>query len=152
MVDERIEAALAGLWTSCLGVVTKVDHAKYRVDARPKVKLPDEAGALQELPIVQDVRIAMSHGKNFSLILPVAEGDVGLLVFSKYPLQELVKDSKTRDPALKRRFSVNDCVYVPFTWLDAENAPAHNANDLHIVNTAGDIYLKAKNIRMEKVA
>lgn len=149
LVDEMIEKRLETMWTVIPATVVSVDHAKYTCSIRPKVKLEGE-----DLPILQDIPILAMKGGSSVILMPVAAGDVVLALFSKYALDNLLKDKKTTDHGDVRRFSINDAMVLPGLFTSVESVPAHDSSKIVIVGNAqviGNAYVQG-DLTFDKLA
>lgn len=118
VLTAAIDSRLGLLHTALPGRVESYDAASQKATVKPliqNVELPDEgAEILDVLPVLHDVPVVFPRTAGFFLSLPVAKGDLVLLVFLERSadlwLHSQGGDTNPVDP---RRHDLSDAVAIP---------------------------------------
>ena len=157
IIDQRLES----LWTAIPANVISVDYSTLTCSVQPKTKLTNASSdELEDLPIIQNVPISFQKsGESVLLMLPEV-GDVVIVMFTKYALDNLLKDYQTADPGNVRRFSINDCIVVGGLHTSIESVPAiaseetmlyHRSGAFIKIDSDGDITIHGKTVNITKL-
>lgn len=157
LIEKMIAQRLESVWTCAPATVVKVNSGLYTCDILPKAKL----GEL-DAPILTDVPIIAMKGGASMIIMPVAVGDVVLAMFSKYSLDNLLKDSSTAEHGDTRRFSIDDAMVLPGIMTSIEPLPAvagaademliyHQSGGYMKFDAAGNLTINAKTINFTQL-
>lgn len=111
LIDEK----LSRLNTVALGIITSVDLSKMRCNVKLKHKIQG-----QEIELF-DVPIACLKSTDKLIYVPVKEGDVVIVLFSKYELEEQLKNKQPVDVNELLKFNINNAIIFGgiFTLADA---------------------------------
>jgi len=113
VVRDGIQEALKDVHVALPAMIVKV-QGEQLVDVQPLLKMRMRTGELQDRPVVQAVPVAMPHGKDYYIKLPIAVGETGLLVFSDRSLDAwLAGGGGIVDPNDSRLHDINDAVFIP---------------------------------------
>lgn len=138
LINRGIENRLDSLWTAIPAIVISVDYSTLTCSVQPKVKHQNPSSEeLEDLPIIQDVPIACQKSGDSVLLMPPEVGDTILILFTKYALDNLLKDSQTADPNNVRRFSINDCIVVGGLHTSIDSIPAVASGETLLYNQSG---------------
>lgn len=139
VVNSPYDASTPNVEAGSLELADVIKEAQRALSLRLRVALPakivavdgDQAVQVQpllqsrykfqnqpvDLPVVAGVPVLMPRGANYSIRLPVAVGDTGLLVFCDRSLDNWLADTNggrdTVDPQDSRAHDLNDAIFVP---------------------------------------
>ena len=157
IIDQRLES----LWTAIPANVISVDYSTLTCSVQPKTKLINASSEeLEDLPIIQDVPISFQKSGGSVLLMLPEVGDVVIVMFTKYALDNLLKDYQTADPDNVRRFSINDCIVVGGLHTSIESVPTiaseetmlyHSSGGFLKFDIDGNLEIKAKTIDFTKI-
>ena len=157
IIDQRLES----LWTAIPANVISVDYSTLTCSVQPKTKLTNPpSDELEDLPIIQDVPISFQKSGGSVLLMLPEVGDVIIVMFTKYALDNLLKDYSTADPDNVRRFSINDCIVVGGLHTSIESVPAiaseeamlyHKSGAFIKIDSSGNITLHGTTINYTKL-
>jgi len=134
-VRKMIEDLLDDVETVALGIVTSVDLTKLRCNVRLKHKIKG-----QEIELF-DVPIALPKFNDCVIAIAPKEGDVVLVVFSKYELEEQLKDGNPVDVNEILRFNINNAIVIAGIYTLVDSVPAINQDEILILHKSGN-YIK----------
>lgn len=133
LLRSAVERRLADVHTALPGEVRSYDPQKQVVDVQPLVQAyaPQEDGtaAVQPLPVLSDLPVAFPAAGGFRLVMPIARGDVGLIVFSEASLDAWQASGGLVDPGDPRRFHLSDAVFFPGLHANANPLTGANTTD-----------------------
>ena len=135
MIDKLlrlIDAKLDNINTVALGIVTQVDNSRLRCNAKLKHKVQGNEVELFDVPI------ACLRSSVGMIYVPLREGDVVLVLFSKYELEEQLKNRDTVAVNELLRFNINDALVFGGVFTLADSIPSINPDRINII---GDIYI-----------
>lgn len=132
IIDERIEAKLNRLNTVALGIVTQVDNSKLRCNVKLKHKIQGNEIELFDVPI------ACLKSSVGTIYIPLQEGDVVLVLFSKYELEEQLKDKQAVAVNELLKFNINNAMVFCGVFTLADSIPSLQPNKINII---GDVYI-----------
>lgn len=114
-IKKLIDVKLDNINTVALGIITQVDLSKMRCNVKLKHKIQG-----QEIELF-DVPIAFLKFNDCSIIIAPKEGDVVLVVFSKYELEEQLKNKDAVDVNELLKFNLNNAIIFCglFTLVDS---------------------------------
>lgn len=93
------------------------------------------------LPILQEVPVVMPMGGQYSIQLPIAVGDLGMVVFADRSLDAwLSSDGSIVDPKDSRQHDISDAVFIPGLYPDAKQLTDASGN-LTLTNGKAQIAL-----------
>jgi hypothetical protein len=119
-VDEEIR----GIYTISTVLVEAVNEGTRRAEVSLK--------ADREV-IVNNVPIASTFATDGAgMIVPVQEGDEGLLLHAREPLEKQLAESGHVQPEGERRFTLEAAVLMPMLWLDDMDVPEHEPGEFQI--------------------
>lgn len=131
IIDSRIEHIINLKWTLVPGVVIrKVSSIEYVI--RSKVKVGDNTA-----PRVVSVPIAVPKSGNTYILIPPKVGDVVLIGFSKYALDELLDNTNENTVDDPRRFNYTDAIILGGFFLSFDTAPDVGDGEVLINHESG---------------
>jgi hypothetical protein len=117
-------ASSGGIYTVSTVIVEAVNEDSRRAEVSLK--------ADREV-IIDNVPIASPYASDgYGMITPVLEGDEGLLLHAREPLEKQLASSGHVPPDGERRFTLEAGVLLPLMWLDDMNVPSHEAGEFQI--------------------
>ena len=131
-VRKMIEDLLDDVETVALGIVKSVDLTKLRCNVRLKHKIKG-----QEIELF-DVPIACLKSSVGVIFVPPKEGDVVLVVFSKYELEEQLKSRDVVDVNEFLKFNINNAIVFGGVFTLADSLPKILPDRINII---GDVYV-----------
>jgi len=121
---EFVDEEVRGIYTVSTVLVEAVDEASRRAEVSLK--------ADREV-IVDNIPIASPYaGDGYGMITPVLEGDEGLLLHAREPLEKQLASSGHVAPEGERRFTLEAGVLLPMLWLDDMDVPDHEVGEFQI--------------------
>ena len=119
-----IDDTVRGIYTTSTVIVVGVDEATRRAE----VELKADRNAL-----VDNVPIASPFATDSAgMIVPVQEGDEGLLFHAREPIEKQLATSGEVAPEGERRFTLEAGVFLPEIWLDDMDVPDHQDGEFQI--------------------
>jgi hypothetical protein len=121
---EFVDEELRGIYTASTVIVEAVDEGTRRAEVSLKA---------DRKVIVDDVPIASPFATDGAgMIVPVGEGDEGLVVHAREPLEKQLAESGHVPPDGERRFTLEAAVLLPMIWVDDMNVPDHEAGEFQV--------------------
>lgn len=136
-INKLIEVKISNINTVDVGMVTKVDLQKMKCNVKLKHKIGDNEIELYDVPI------ALFNFGGAAIISAPSEGDVVLVLFSKFELNELLKNKNIVKVNELYKFSLNNAVVIAGLLTEADNPPTISKGQLIIKN--GDLEIKLDN-------
>jgi len=130
-IRKMIEDLLEDVETVALGIITYVDLTKLRCNVKLKHKIRG-----QEIELF-DVPIAFPKFNDCSVIIAPKEGDVVLVVFSKYELEEQLKNREPVDVNELLKFNINNAIVIAGIYTLVDSVPAVNQDEILIQHKSG---------------
>jgi hypothetical protein len=116
---------LADVHTAIPARVESYDKDKQTVDVQPLVqaRVPKEGGGfvVESLPVLAAIPVCFPAAGGMRLVLPIAKGDTGQVIFSEASLDAWQAKGGLVDPGDTRRFHLSDGVFYP--GLHANDKP-----------------------------
>ena len=134
-IHKMIDDILEDVETVSLGIITSVDLAKLRCNVKLKHKI-----RRQEIELF-DVPIAFPKFNDCVIAIAPKEGDVVLVVFSKYELEEQLKNREPVDVNELLRFNINNAIVIAGIYTLVDSVPAVNQDEILILHKSGN-YIK----------
>ncbi len=131
-IEKLIDKKLEGINTVALGIITQVDHSKLRCNVKLKHKIRG-----QEIELF-DVPIACLKSSVGTIYIPLKEGDVVLVLFSKNQLEEQLKNKQAVAVNEMLKFNINNAIVFGGVFTLAESIPEINPNRINVI---GDVYI-----------
>ncbi len=132
-IKKLIDVKLDNINTVALGVITQVDLTKMRCNVKLKHKIQNNEIELFNVPIAC---LKTSAGLIF---VPPSEGDVVLVLFSKYELEEQLKNKSTVDVNELLKFNINDAIVFGGVFTLADSVPELQHDKINLI---GEVYVK----------
>lgn len=130
----------SNIFTSAVVEVTAVNNNKVDVQFINHFEKMD--GTKQEPIKVLDVLVGVIGNNNWSLSFPVSVGDIGLLITSKFNLDEYKKEKKASITKIKRQYEVSSSIYMPLSLAIqpsiSENIEIKSKNDNTVISITKD--------------
>ncbi len=131
LIDNRIDYIVNSKWTLMTGVVVRrVSSTEYVVRSKVKVDSNDA-------PRIVSVPLAIPKSGGSYIIAPPKVGDVVLLGFSKYALDDLLSDGNTNAVDDPRRFNYTDAIILGGFLLSFESTPDIGDGEILIYQETG---------------
>lgn len=147
MWKEILRQSLADLRVSIPAIVESVDYSKNppvvtaQIAIKELVKMPSGPQWTDIYPI-SNVPIALFSAGGFSLTLPVAEGDEGLLVFTDMCFDLWWTRGGVQEQFERRRHDVADCIFIPGPRSQARPISSWSQNSAQLRTDDGTCYLE----------
>lgn len=139
MIGEKIirliEDRLGDINTVALGIITHVNLTEMRCNVKLKHKIQG-----QEIELF-DVPVAPQSFAGSSIIIAPAEGDVVLIIFSKYELEEQLKNRDVVAVNELLRFNINNAIIVAGLYTSVDSIPQIGKDEIIIQHKSG-AYIK----------
>ena len=134
-IRKLIDIKLDNLNTVALGIVTQVDLSKLRCNVKLKHKVQGNEIELFDVPIS-----CLKSSAGTILVSPT-EGDVVLVLFSKYELEEQLKNKDVVDVNELLKFNLNNAIVVAGVYTGVDTIPAIGKDEILIEHKSGN-YIK----------
>lgn len=136
LVRALIDQTLEDVHTALPARVEKFDPTTLRGEVVPLVKRRlGVNGDPVPLPPIVDVPFWMPKAGPFVLRLPVAKGDVVLLVFAERAMERLLLDGTPQDPGRSRRHALDDAIAIPGLLHQTEGVlPGEHGGDVLLLH------------------
>jgi hypothetical protein len=72
-----------------------------------------------------------------SVMLPIKVGDVGVVIFSKHALDNLLIEKTTTAVTIPRNFDINDAIYISGLYTGVETVPAVAEGEMLLHHESG---------------
>ena len=119
-----VDDTVRGIYTTSTVILVGVDEATRRAE----VELKADRNVL-----VDNVPIASPFATDSAgMIVPVQEGDEGLLFHAREPIEKQLATSGEVAPEGERRFTLEAGVFLPEIWLDDMDVPDHQDGEFQI--------------------
>ena len=119
-----VNDSVRGIYTTSTVIVVGVNEATRRAE----VELKADRNAL-----VDNVPIASPFATDGAgMIVPVQEGDEGVLFHAREPIEKQLATSGEVAPEGERRFTLEAGVFLPEIWLDDMDVPDHQDGEFQI--------------------
>ena len=132
-----VESEVEGVNTVALGIITQVDLQKMRCNVKLKHKIQGNEIELFDVPI------AFQKFDESAIIVAPKEGDNVLVVFSKYELEEQLKDESVVDVNELYLYDINNAIVIGGLYTAVDQIPAINEDEILIWHKSG-AYIKFK--------
>ena len=127
---------LKNVYTAEPCIVISVDYDTYKCSVRLKGKIVvnDE---YVDAAMIEDVPIMVQKSGDSVIMLPPKISDVGMCVFSRRSLDELLINRNTNIIHDFRRFSLNDAIFVGGLFTELDTIPSISAGEIIIKHGSG---------------
>lgn len=116
------------------------------VDVQPLLQVSYQGQPSRDLPPLTQVPVINQRGADYAISLPIAQGDLGLLLVCDRNLDSwLAGAGQSADPQDTRAHSLNDAVFLPGLYPDAKQTSVRGASKTDLVLINGDAQ-----VRLEK--
>ena len=156
ILERYIFNELNGLNCCMIGSVESIDKPTSKVSVQPLHRTFID-NQLIDLPVLVDIPLFQILTSDFIIRPPVNIGDIVLLVFADYDIQNLVLSGELKDPNTDDIHALNDAIAIPLGLNPFNNSlPSENENDLVIakkdysskvvIKQNGDIIVDSANV------
>lgn len=143
VLGDILDARAADLHVALPGKVVRYDAAKQVADIQPQLRdvfVGDDGEFVDRpYPVLPRVPVQFLRGGGFFVIVPVAEGDTGLLVFADLPLDRWRSSGQASHPGDVRRHSMTSAVFIPGLVPTAAALSEASANADLVLGKAGGL-------------
>lgn len=136
-IKKLIDIKLDNINTVALGIITQVDLQRLRCNIKLKHKIQG-----QEIELF-DVPIAFPKFNDCVIAIAPKEGDTVLVIFSKYELEEQLKNRDPVDINELLRFNINNAIVIAGIYTLVDSIPPINQDEILIQHKSGN-YIKFK--------
>ena len=145
-----IRKSLDSLNCSIIGRVTSIDKSASIVSVQPLYRVFDENDSLEDLPLLVQVPLFQLMSSDFIIKVPVNTGDIVLVVFSDYDIQNLVLSGQLSSVNTNEIHGYNDAIAIPFSLNPFANQLAIlNNNDLIIGKKDNTMFIRISDTEIE---
>lgn len=117
VLAEILDARSAEIRVALPGKVVRYDAVKQVADIQPQLKdayVNDEGEVVaRDFPVIPNVPVQFLRGGGFFVVVPIAAGDTGLLIFNDLPIDRWRASGQASHPGDIRRHSLTSAVFVP---------------------------------------
>ncbi|ADB58529.1 hypothetical protein [Archaeoglobus profundus] len=134
-IKKLIDVKLDNINTVALGIITQVDLKKLRCNVKLKHKIQGNEIELFDVPI------ACLKSSAGTIVISPAEGDIVLVLFSKYELVEQLKNKEAVDVNELLKFNLNNAIVFGGLFTLVDSIPTIGKDELLIEHKSGN-YIK----------
>lgn len=138
MIDgllKLVDSKLDELNTVALGIITQVDLQKLRCNVKLKHKIQGNEIELFDVPV------AVPKFHDSSLIFAPKEGDIVLVIFSKYEIQEQLDSHAVVDVNELLKFNLNNAIVIAGIYTAVDEVPTIDQEEILLWHKTG-AYIK----------
>ncbi|MEM2726667.1 MAG: hypothetical protein QXV61_00210 [Archaeoglobaceae archaeon] len=128
LLKKLIDVKLDHVNTVDLGIITKVDLQKMRCNVKLKHKIQDKEIELFDVPI------ATLKFADADILIAPQEGDVAVILFSKFELEEQLKNKDVVEVNELYKFSLNNAIVVAGIYTKTDSIPSLDKGQILIKN------------------
>jgi len=139
MIDSLIklvESKIDEINTVALGKITKVDLSKLRCNVKLKHKIQGNEIELFDVPV------AVPKFHDSMIIVAPKEGDIVLVVFSKYELEEQLKNKDIVDVNELLKFNINNAIVIAGIYTAVDSIPEELDEECILIKHESGSYFK----------
>lgn len=133
IVQAMIDEKLNNLHTALICKIVKIDIEKMMADVKPLNKKKFKGQEPIDLPLIQNVPVALPNTKDFYIRLPYKVDDIVVVVFSERRVDEIMNFGKDVASG-KRKHSLDDGIIIAGINLFSNSLSSEHKNDLLIQN------------------
>ena len=143
VIMRAIDAALLDVHTCIPAMVVKI-RSTSQVDAQPLLQRKYVLGnQVISIPAIQNVPVSVPRGTNYYQKMPIAVGDLGMVMFSERSLDKYKASSGDFvDPADSRMFHISDAIFVPGLYPNTNPTPGAQNTDMVFGNGTAQLILQ----------
>lgn len=134
-IKKLVDIKLDNINTVALGVVTRVDLSKMRCNVKLKHKIQDNEIELFDVPI------ALNRFYGSAIIITPKEGDIVLVLFNKYELDEQLKNRDVVNVNELLKFNLNYAIVIAGVYTSIDAIP-HVSNEEILIWHRSGAYIK----------
>ena len=134
-IRKFVRQELHGTYTVTFAIIEALEG-----DRRVEVSLKDDRDVL-----IDNIPVASPYtGDGYGEVYPISEGDEGLLLINKEPLDDLLPERGHQDIDRQRQHSFRDGVFFPRIWFDADTVPDTAPGDYLMAHESGtNVWIQA---------
>jgi hypothetical protein len=144
------KAAFAGqqanIWTAMPVIVTAYNPEAMTVEARPTIqaRITGKNGPIgySPLPVLLDCPVVFPSGGGFSLTLPIAVGDEGLVVFASRCIDSWWALGGNQIPFELRMHDLSDGFYIPGVFSQPRTLENVSTTSVQLRDESGNTYVE----------
>lgn len=142
-MQAMVRAMLAQVHTAMPAQIEAYDYATRKADVQPLIKQVYSDGTIAAYPVISAVPVVMPAGGGAVIKLPVAVGDVVLLVCCERSLDKWLQTGGMSTPTLNHKFQLMDAVAIAGLFPFSESSPATDADSLEILYRGASVQITA---------
>jgi hypothetical protein len=124
LIKLALDARLTDLHVALPGKVELWDNDSLKVSVRPMIKRAIETvsggSKVEELPVIQNVRVVYPGGGGFAVAYPLSVGDTGVLLFCERNIAEWGRTGENSNPRDRRLHGLAGAVFLPGLRTDGD--------------------------------
>ena len=128
VLREFVTQEIRGTATVSFAIVDDV-HNDRTVDV---VLKHDENLVLTDLPVA-----SVWARDGAGVVVPVEQGDEGLLLHPRKPIETALQERGTVDVDSRRHHQLEQAIFFPMLWLAEDDVPDHELDELTVVHDTG---------------
>lgn len=144
VLDKWVDRRLEGVHTSMPAKIISYEFSSRKATVLPLVNLRMASGDLLEMPAIDAVPVMFPCSHGWSLIGPIKEGDLGLLLVTESSLGNWLNGQGQQvDPEDETRFSLQDAVFLPGMYpFSAIPSQPGAENELALATPNGSLIIR----------
>ena len=147
-IKTAVDAGLLEARTATPARIESYDASDQRATVLPLLQRATASGELVSPGPITNVPVQWPRGGGFAITLPLAAGDVGLLICSDRSLDRWLDAGGVVDPQSRRHHAMTDAVFVPglHHWGDpiAQPTGVDLSEDVVIAKEDGDCWVSIR--------
>lgn len=140
VIQTAIDTSLKETHTALPAVVQSVDYENQLIEAQPTIQRKID-GVPTNLPLLVDVPLRFYKSSDFSITIPVREGDHVLIIFAERSIDTWLIADGIQDPNDIRRHSLSDGFAIPMMFSQEEKITSFDTKNIEIRTTNKDGFI-----------
>ena len=104
--------------------------------------MPDATGAMQDIPVLTDVRVIYPCCGDFCITFPLSAGDEVQIMVQYGSIENWLENGDSQDPQDSRRHDLSDCAVLPGFNSDGNAINSFDSSGLVIRERTGSGYIR----------
>ncbi len=139
VIDDAITSRLKQVHTCTPGIIDEFDPATGLASIQPSIKRLLVNGKEITLPKLTNCPIGNLKAGNYTITLPVAQGDECMIHFTERSMDAWIKFGDVRLPNDKRMHSLSDAYFIPMSTSESKATSSYDTENLVIRSTSNAV-------------
>jgi hypothetical protein len=156
VLEIAIESRLLDVHTSIPGVIQTYDASTQTATVELQIRRPLEGETegeivLEDLPVLQNVRVVFPRTKKFMVTFPIEAGDTGDVFFAETPIGQWRAVEGVAVPESLGRFDLSGAKFYPGLSKDSDSI-ADDVSSEMVIGEIGGVQLRINSSAVEAVS